>query len=1102
MKSSFARLNSALAILAVGLPISLCAGPIPAHKPSAYPDWWFERDVIRRINPNNITPDYSVPGTYQTPDDYAVANQGQVKNLAKKAYDEFIENFPGGLDPALDLWQNPAQSTDDFRAVNLGQLKNVAFPFYTTLINLGLANDYPWIVNGVNGMVADDYALANAGQVKKLFGFTIPALSLHAPTNFVAAFDSGTGGVSLQWTDTNTSEVGYSIERRVATVVPETWSLVTQLPVNATSYNDHGLAEKTSYIYRVAAYNAAGSGTFAVSATVVTPPSVPMAPGQVGWVPVSGDQSVRLDWTDNSANETGFKIQRQVGTGAWQDLAQTAANVTSYTDSGLTATQAYQYRVAAINATVLSAWTAVYQVWAVPSVPTGLQNVFVNSDSAKISWVSGTGAGTLSDQIRRYRSTTLETSIGVGAGTNTYLDAGLQASTTYRYAVVSRNERGSSAEASITVTTSALQPTVPTPVTATATSPTSVSLTWAWPAGALRVDQVSIERSIDAGVTWSTVAVGLSSDILSFVDAVGVTPGTAYRYRLKVTWQQISVYSAVALTTTPAARAGNLPPESLASVPMSQVDAYTNTVWTGALVESVGYAASIGDYWFIGVDTTADADTNPDTIGIYKVDSNGVLQFQNSTFRPTSDSADYAQVFGLTVRTSGDRIFVGAPLARRTAGNAGTPQCGAVYEFQWTLNANGSFNTPVEKQRLTPTDGVSNDYFGYALATSGNRLIVGAPLRDTGGADSGRAYYYERASTSASWASSGSFDGAQAGENMGISVALNGRHFVLGAPGHDKVVSGATVGNSGAIMLGRWGEGIIMTLDNPSFGSSGVIAANLANSYYGQSVALDGGLRVLVGMPGATTYFPGGAAVWIGWDGGILDGTFSSTIFATSGLASGAQFGARVATFQGEALIASATHTYQIFQIINAPLATDTALLASFDPEDDPTSISILNDLWNAFELVSRSGRPYLKMKAGASLEMDTAKTITLRSRDDQGAVFDRSIWVRGAFENPVNDSDNDGMDNTWETANGLNPNYAGDANLDSDGDGLNNLAEYRRYVANSSGGGKNPASWDLDPDGDLDGDGVANKLDARPNDPTIGAFSIKIIEPESGALY
>jgi hypothetical protein len=43
-------------------------------------------------------------------------------------------------------------------------------------------------------------------------------------------------------------------------------------------------------------------------------------------------------------------------------------------------------------------------------------------------------------------------------------------------------------------------------------------------------------------------------------------------------------------------------------------------------------------------------------------------------------------------------------------------------------------------------------------------------------------------------------------------------------------------------------------------------------------------------------------------------------------------------------------------------------------------------------------------------------------------------------------DSDEDGMDDAWEIKQGLNPNDSGDANIDTDGDGLTNLEEYKYY--------------------------------------------------------
>lgn len=60
---------------------------------------------------------------------------------------------------------------------------------------------------------------------------------------------------------------------------------------------------------------------------------------------------VRLDWTDNSTNETGFKIERKTGdAGAWSQIGTAGANQTSYEDRAVAADTFYSYRVRATNA--------------------------------------------------------------------------------------------------------------------------------------------------------------------------------------------------------------------------------------------------------------------------------------------------------------------------------------------------------------------------------------------------------------------------------------------------------------------------------------------------------------------------------------------------------------------------------------------------------------------------------------------------------------------------------------------------------------------------------------------------------------------------------
>ncbi len=60
--------------------------------------------------------------------------------------------------------------------------------------------------------------------------------------------------------------------------------------------------------------------------------------------------SITLNWTDNSSNESGFKILRSTSaTSGFVVVNTTGPNVTSYTDTGLTASTTYYYQVKATN---------------------------------------------------------------------------------------------------------------------------------------------------------------------------------------------------------------------------------------------------------------------------------------------------------------------------------------------------------------------------------------------------------------------------------------------------------------------------------------------------------------------------------------------------------------------------------------------------------------------------------------------------------------------------------------------------------------------------------------------------------------------------------
>jgi hypothetical protein len=90
------------------------------------------------------------------------------------------------------------------------------------------------------------------------------------------------------------------------------------------------------------------SGGFLLDSLSVIP-SVPSAPSGVVANAVSSSQ-INLTWTDNSVNETGFKVERKTGpSGTYSEIATTTAGITSFSNTGLQSGTQYFYRVRASN---------------------------------------------------------------------------------------------------------------------------------------------------------------------------------------------------------------------------------------------------------------------------------------------------------------------------------------------------------------------------------------------------------------------------------------------------------------------------------------------------------------------------------------------------------------------------------------------------------------------------------------------------------------------------------------------------------------------------------------------------------------------------------
>lgn len=92
---------------------------------------------------------------------------------------------------------------------------------------------------------------------------TTPGIIPAAPTNLRVTGSNHTS-ISLAWKDNATNELGFYIQRRREAGV---WAIVATLPANRTTYTNTGLTPDTSYLYRIAAYNADGTTAYTNAVT-------------------------------------------------------------------------------------------------------------------------------------------------------------------------------------------------------------------------------------------------------------------------------------------------------------------------------------------------------------------------------------------------------------------------------------------------------------------------------------------------------------------------------------------------------------------------------------------------------------------------------------------------------------------------------------------------------------------------------------------------------------------------------------------------------------------------------------------------------------------
>jgi len=410
--------------------------------------------------------------------------------------------------------------------------------------------------------------------------------------------------VSLSWTASSDTRLDhYAVYRQnpngswPATPTAVAMAGVIVGPLGYVIDTDTGLADGTSYSYRVVTVDRAGSEYVeSVASSVVnatprdtTPPAAPE-----GLTAQNGEDSqVALSWSVSSDPRFDhYAIYRETPEGTWPTTPTATTTAATYTDAGLSDGTTYSYRVVAVDHAgsefLESAPSAV--VSATPrftttlAAPEGL-SVLGGEEEAYLSWTPSTSPYLAYYAI--YRENPEGSPEGpwplIPTATTTspgYLDTGLSNGTSYSWRITEVDQVGSEfleSTPSAVVSATPVDPPTPPQGLVAQGGDSQVTLSWTANPHPHRV-HYAIYRQNPEGL-WPATPIA-TTDSTSYTDTE-VTDGTEYTYRL-VAVNSIGGESGVSSTVSATPRDTTPPaaPEGLAA--RSGEDSQVSLSWTAS----------------------------------------------------------------------------------------------------------------------------------------------------------------------------------------------------------------------------------------------------------------------------------------------------------------------------------------------------------------------------------------------------------------------------------------------------------------------------------------------------------------------------------------
>ncbi len=357
--------------------------------------------------------------------------------------------------------------------------------------------------------------------------------------------------IVLTWTDNTPNEINFSVDQQL--VGTSGWTEIAVPEADIQTYTATGLLEGTVYSFRIKAVLENGESDYSETALTNT---LPRAPTDLTSVQDSNNpRQINLTWSDNSANERGFEVQRK-SSGDWSTIETVISNTDSYQDDGLEINTTDMYRVRSLmGANDVSTWSAEVSettLMLLPDAPSGLDVNAIDPYSISITWTDNSGNENgfalerSFERVFRYQViATLDEDV------TSYDDTDLDDEVNYYYRVSAFNDNGWSEYSNVgEIQTPKGPPLAPTNLQGSVASATEIRLSWIDLSD--NEDGFTVERSLQANDGFEVLA--LTATGVSAFNDITVQQLTTYYYRVK-SFNDVgeSDYTAVVDFTTPLA---------------------------------------------------------------------------------------------------------------------------------------------------------------------------------------------------------------------------------------------------------------------------------------------------------------------------------------------------------------------------------------------------------------------------------------------------------------------------------------------------------------------------------------------------------------------